>query len=58
MYYDTPVHPSVLGLFRRLEEWCKECEKMKCLNQDHDDWADRDCEGCVFWHDDFCEVAQ
>lgn len=22
----TPIHPSVLGIIRRLREWCDECE--------------------------------
>ena len=53
----TPIHPSVLGILRRLKEWCDECERMKCLHPDHHPWTDEDCEGCSYLRGDKCEVG-
>jgi hypothetical protein len=53
----TPIHPSVLGILRRLKEWCDECERMKCLHPDHHPWTDEDCAGCQFLRGDGCEVG-
>lgn len=53
----TPVHTSVLGIIRRVEKWCDECDQMRCLHPDHHPWTDEDCAGCQYWRGDRCEVG-